>query len=333
MRSCGSKRSLLAATLLLCALVAGCGGSTPHREVARSTTTTTPPQTVQSSVTSWSLPSPVSREVVVGDGGSLIVLGGLDSADSSTASVYSITPSTGTATKVGELARAVHDAGGALLGGNLLVFGGGSGTVGSGVQSMQPGQAARLVSNLPQPRADLAATVMNGTAYIVGGYDGEELTPTVLATSDGSSFRVVGQLIQPVRYPAVAGIGHYLYVFGGEESGGETAGLPTSDVQRIDVDSGVTQVVAQLPVPLGHAVAAVNGDQILVMGGRTVSGVTASLLRFDPATDTVHNVGALPYAVADCGSAKIGDTIYLLGGEGPATLATVTAIRADQPAA
>jgi hypothetical protein len=291
-----------------------------------------PPPTVQSSILRWGLPSPLSREVAVEDGPNLVLLGGLDASGNSTPAVYSIDPATGTATKVAELARAVHDAAGALLGGSVLVFGGGSASVGSAVQVLQPGQAVSVVSSLPQPRADLGAAVLDGRAYVVGGYDGSEPIAPVLATSDGTSFKQVAQLLQPVRYPAVAALGHYLYVFGGEESGGETAGLPTSDIQQVDLDTGVTQVVGQLPVPLGHAGAAVAGGQILVMGGRTESGVTASLLRFDPATGKVSNVGTLPYPVADFGSAAVGGTVYLLGGEGPSTLSSVVAVDAGQPA-
>ena len=50
----------------------------------------------------------------------------------------------------------------------------------------------------------------------------------MLATTDGRHYRTVARLPVPVRYPAVAALGHQIWVFGGQTP----AGL-TSDVQRI----------------------------------------------------------------------------------------------------
>jgi len=45
---------------------------------------------------------------------------------------------------------------------------------------------------------------MGPVTYILGGYDGNEGDPQVLATTDGSHFATVAQLKVAVRYPAVA---------------------------------------------------------------------------------------------------------------------------------
>ncbi len=283
---------------------------------------------MQVSLAPWRLSAPVSRAVVVADGSSLVALGGLDASDSSVSGVYRIDPSAGAATRIGELARPTHDAGGAELGSALLVFGGGSTSVYSSVQEFQPGASTRVVASLPEPRADLAVATLGERAFILGGYDGTRLVPDVLSTSDGTSFKVVGQLPQMVRYPAVAALDGAIYVFGGEQSGGEASGSPTTAIQRIDANTGAARVVGQLPGPLGHAAAAVLGGKIVVMGGRGPSGQpTDSVLVFDPTTGGVTSAGPLPQPRADAGVATVGDTVYLVGGEGPSTLDTVVEVR------
>lgn len=319
----------LAGALLAGSAAAACG-SPP----AAAPTTTQPAQglRVSSTVLPWRLPSPVSREAVAVQGSDLVVLGGLDPSDTSTGSVYTLALPGGRPSTVGELPRAVHDAGGASLGSSAFVFGGGSSTLTSDVQALPSGGGPSVVSHLPSPRADLTAASLSGHAYLVGGYDGSAMQPDVLTTSDGSSFRTLAALPQPVRYAAVAGVGSYLYVFGGQTSLSGSPVQATADIQRIDVDTGAAAVVGQLPAPLSDAGAVSVGSQVLVMGGRSSSGSpTASLLGFDPSNGSVHNVGTLPYPVADFGEATAGGVTYLVGGEGPATLSSVTAVQASAP--
>ena len=54
---------------------------------------------------------------------------------------------------------------------------------------------ARSPGRLPQPRSDASAVVIGRTAYVVGGYDGTNADPHVLATTNGSTFRVGGSLL------------------------------------------------------------------------------------------------------------------------------------------
>ncbi|MFI5053694.1 MAG: hypothetical protein ACHQDE_04975, partial [Acidimicrobiia bacterium] len=73
----------------------------------------------------WTLPTPVAREVVVTDGQRLIVVGGLDATKFSTPAVVTVNPTDGTSRSAGTLQEAVHDAAGAEVGARILVFGGG----------------------------------------------------------------------------------------------------------------------------------------------------------------------------------------------------------------
>ena len=100
-----------------------------------------------------------------------------------------------------------------------------------------------------------------------------------------------GSLVRGVRYAATALVGGQVYVFGGEVSGAEL-----STVQRVDPRTGRTRiVVARLPHPLGHAMAAAVGDRVLLMGGRVDPNTrTDQMWWFDPASGRFSHAGRLP---------------------------------------
>ncbi|HWC39522.1 MAG TPA: kelch repeat-containing protein [Acidimicrobiales bacterium] len=258
----------------------------------------------------------MSRAVVLSDGADILVLGGLARGDVSTAAVERINPATGAGTRAGSLALAVHDAAGALLGGRSLVFGGGSSTTVPTVQAFT-GQTATTVGRLPEPRSDVAAVVVGNRAYVLGGFDGTRLVPSVVGTTDGVTFTSAGQLAQPVRYPAVAVEGGYVWVIGGDLGTAEnaTTGGQTTDIQRFDPASGTTTVVGHLPNPLGHAAAVVFGHQLFVVGGRSGTAPSAQIWRVDTATGTVTNAGSLPGPRSDAGIVTVGGVAWMLGGE------------------
>jgi hypothetical protein len=321
-------------------LTSGTPPATPARHHSSTTTTVAPatsastttarPARLVASTASWHLASPVSRAVVVADGKDLLVLGGLTTGDVSTAQVVQVDPASGTSTPTGQLTTAVHDAGGVSVGGRVLVFGGGSYSTVSLVQAWSAG-AVTTVGALPVARSDLAAAVVGGTAYVVGGFDGTNLVSAVVATRDGASFQPAGQLVQPVRYPAVAAVGSEIWVVGGQLGTAESTrtGGQTSDIQVYDPATGTTRVVGNLPVPLGHAAAFTLGGQLYVAGGRNGDTATTQIWRISP-TGTTTLAGSLPFAFSDMAAVVLGQTAWLVGGEttGPtAPLDTVVEVR------
>ena len=240
----------------------------------------------------WSLTAPLSRMVVLPAPGGVVIAGGLSSAQTSTDGVYHLDTTTGSLQQTGVLAHAVHDASGGVVGGSGVVFGGGSTTTVASVQAFSstpsPGaaQAGTSVSSLPTPRSDSAAVTVGATTYIIGGFDGNAATADVLATTDARTFVKVATLAVPVRYPAVAASGRYIYVFGGESVGGgngggaggspgsgsEPANSPVDVIQRVDPTSHTCVVVGHLPYPLEAAVAANIDGNIYVAGGDSPTG-------------------------------------------------------------
>ncbi|MGH3627198.1 MAG: hypothetical protein ACRDRL_07140 [Sciscionella sp.] len=301
--------------------LSGCtaGPVAAHHSVVtttRSAPRTRPPSPVGIVVSAapWRLPAPLAREVVLASGGELLVAGGLTRSGSSSTAVLRIDPASGSTHPAGRLAVAVHDAAGALLAGHGVIFGGGQTDSVSMVQALRPHGPARLAGHLPRARSDLVAATIGNAAYLLGGYNGQSLSTSVLRTTNGRDYHVVGHLAAPVRYPAIAARGNQLWVFGGQGAHG-----PTDVVQRIDVRTGQARIVGHLGTPLAHASALVVHGDIYLAGGQTRQGTSDLVRRFDPSTATFTVAAHLPVPVRDAGAAVIGDTGYLLGGGDPAS--------------
>jgi hypothetical protein len=288
------------------------------------TTAATGMPAAESGLLPWQLAQPLSREVAVPGTGaaSVVVLGGLNAGNGSTASVQSIQVPAGTPTPAGALSTATHDAAGAVVGGRVLVFGGGVLTTFATVQAYPLAAAggaanATVVGQLPQPRSDAAAVTVDRTAYVIGGYDGTRADPQVLATTNGSTFRTVGSLPVPVRYPAVAALGRVIYVFGGERVGTGTSAV--DDIQRIDTRTGQIAVVGHLPQAVLGASAVTLGGVLYVAGGTTGATDVPTIYAFDPRTAHALVAGRLMAPVANAAITAVGNTAWLIGGESGTT--------------
>ncbi len=292
------------------------------------------PPSIEAGVAAWQLPVALSRESVVAAGGGFSVLGGLTPSSASLATVYTVDPITGSVAPGGTLPDPVHDAGAVALGSSTFVLGGGSPNTVATIQSLPTalpsaatatGSGAGSVSGqLPRPRSDLAIATMHdgrGTvAYVVGGYDGTNYLPGVLATTDGVRFSTVANLTTPVRYPALAADGGMLYAFGGQTESAGTTVAATDDIQAIDPVTHRTRVVGHLPQPLYGAAAFVIDGTIYVAGGQAPGGPTLTQIEaFVPATGAVLDAGLLPQADAFAGYTTVGSGSsaigYLVGGE------------------
>ena len=282
----------------------------------------------------WQLGAPLSRESVVATGGGLTVLGGITPAGNSVATVSTITPGTGTVTAGTSLATAVHDAAAVSLGSRTYVLGGGSPDTVATVQSVATpslptakGTTPAISGQLPQPRSDLAGVTLpsgvvghSPTAYVVGGYDGTNYLPQVLATANGTSYTSVATLKVAVRYPAVAALGDDIYAFGGQTASQTSAPAATTDIQRIDPATHTTTVVGHLPQALYGAAAFVIDGTLYVAGGQVPGGITLTqIYAFSTSTGRLLPAGWLPQADAFAGYTTVGTGAkavgYMVGGE------------------
>jgi N-acetylneuraminic acid mutarotase len=325
--------------LILVYLLLGGGGqgakvATGHTTTtsAQGTTSTVPLQLVATD-TSWHLPIPLSREVVLAVNTNLGIFGGSTTGTSSRI-IYQIDPATGIANQVGTMASAVHDSAGAVIGSNYYVFGGGGATETAAVQQFAFSNATHLssslVGNLPAKRADVTSVTVNGQVFLVGGFDGKAWLPSVLATTDGTTFASVAQLNPAVRYPAAAALNGKLYVIGGELSPKQA---DATTIQQIDLQTMAVTNLSPLPVGLSHAAAVTLNGTIYVLGGRSGGHAIDTISVLNPTTGQLQTVGHLPAARSDMGVATVGQTVYLVGGEGDALkpVTTVVAVRLVPP--
>jgi outer membrane protein assembly factor BamB len=280
----------------------------------------------------------------------IAILGGLAANQSSLATIQNLDVGTGATQPAGHLNAPVHDAAGAVIAGTDAVLGGGSPATVSNVQGT-PTPAAGF-ANLPRPRSDGAAVTIGRTTYLVGGYDGANPTPEVLATTDGRTYHSVANLPVPVRYPAVAAVDGAIYAFGGQGIG--AAHGPVATIQRVDPQKRSAAVVGQLPVPLEGAAAATVGGEIYLAGGDTSSApsttpgvgttqlsppppasagglfTTGAILAFTPATGAIAAAGQLQVPASHAGITVLGSTAWLVGGESGGTpLDDVQMLRPD----
>jgi hypothetical protein len=322
--------SFLPALLLVVPLLAGCGGGPADTEppagpsspstsgssgtaTGQPTPTTFTPRVAQVRPASWRLPYAAGRQAVVPlSPGRVLVAGGLLAGDQSTGQVVRVDVRRGSTAAAPSLAVPVHDTAGGLAGTTPLVVGGGNATEQDVVQALRGG-AWHVVGHLPTTRSDLSVVPDGADPLAIGGYDGVGVPTTLLRLGAGGSARPLGRLVTGVRYAATAVAGHTAYVFGGEVDDVELGA-----VQAVDLRTGRTRVVARLPVPLGHAMAATVGTRILLMGGRvTPDRQTAAMWWFDPATGRFTRAGSLPHPLSDAAVTSDGRRVWLLGGEDP----------------
>jgi hypothetical protein len=341
-------------------IATGCGGDakTPKRflpsrsqpQVGKAPAVQAVPA-IESELMPWSMVSPLSRMTLYPWASGVVMAGGLTVGQSSESGVFTLDTSTGKLQQVGSLVHPVHDAAGAVVAGSYVVFGGGSPATVATVQAFAESSTSTPAS-LPVPRSDAGAVTVGPTTYVVGGYDGTNPTPAVLATTDGRTFSDLADLAVPVRYPAVAAAGGSIYVFGGQSVGPGATGAAVADIQRVDLVSHRTSVVGQLPDPLAAA-AAVNLDGHIYLaggegpsapgrptagvgttqldgwasaGGTPTAGLSAvgDIWSFDPGTGAVVPAGRLQVPTSHAGVAVDGNTAWLVGGEdGATTLGTV----------
>lgn len=280
-----------------------------------------PVHAVTATTSTWRLPAPLSRAVVLPVAGGLELLGGLLNGDHSSPDVLRVALPAGTVTADGKLATPVHDAAGAAYQGGLYVYAGGAASEVAAVQKAVPGGTSVTAGALPEPRSDLVTVQVGGKVVAIGGYNGHRTLADILVSTDGVHFTVLAKLPVPVRYPAAVVHGGQIWVYGGD------VGLkPVDVIQRIDLTAGTATVVGHLPEPISHQAGLVFGSSVWLAGGVTPSGTSGRLWRSDDGLAFVSG-GALPAPRSDAGVAMLNGVGYLVGGEGAGRFDTVVAVK------
>ncbi len=295
-------RALPAIALAIAGATAGCGA--PHTALrARAPRPSVPLGVAQRGA----LPTPVQLPGLARThDGRVLAVGGLDAADTSTATVTQLQPTPARPTT--PLPLAAHDIGVTAIGRTVFAFGGGTaaGPIAS-VEALGPSGGWSSAGTLPAAVSDTTAVTLGRTAYVIGGYTTGPLA-SVLAFRPGSGVHMVARLPHPVRYAAAAAIGDRVYV-----AGGTTGTLSWSEIVEVDPRAHRARVVGRLPHPLSHAAGAALNGLFYVLGGRTDAPV-ATIWAFDPRTRRLRRAGRLPVALSDLGAVGYGRGVLVAGG-------------------
>ncbi len=146
---------------------------------------------------------------------------------------------------------------------------------------------ARPAGTFEEPLAEAGVAPRAGSAYLVGGWTGSEYATAVLKFTPPSTTTLLARLPDGTRSPAVALLGHTLYVAGGRTQQGLTA-----NVYAIDIQSGSVTTLGQLPQAVEQAVLVPSGTSLYLLGGKTANGdPSTAVVRINPATGTPTQVG------------------------------------------
>ena len=244
--------------------------------------------------------------------GSVLLLGGLTAADTSTAALHLV--SAGRDRALGRLPVALHDAAAVRLGRFVYLFGGGDGTAQHReIVRVDPVSGrTQAAGSLPAGSSDQAAAAIADTAYVVGGFDGSRWLDTIVAWRPGAPSKVVAHLPDPVRYAAVTAVGRSLVVAGGSLPDGQAS----DSVYVLPAGSSKPVRIGRLPAPTTHASAATVDGRAIVVGGRGASTgtPTSRLVAIDVARRTVRPAGNLGQPLSDSTAVTIGRRILVAGG-------------------
>jgi len=278
-----------------------------------------------------SLSTPLQDSAIAVVGRRVLLLGGLNSADTSTKDVRTITR--GREHTIGKVPTVFHDGAAVGIGHFAYEFGGGDGVRQlDQILRIDPvSGAVAKVGRMPAPSSDQAAATVRGKAYVVGGYTGRAWLDTIVAWQPGKHARVVAKLPTPVRYAAVAAAEGKVVIAGGS--------LPNGTASRavyvFDPATHALRRLGSLPTPTTHAGAAPLGEEVLLVGGRSaaLNTPTARIVAIDPSRGRIRVAGRLPHPLSDAAVTALGHDVIVAGGRSDAPVAELASLTAARPAA
>ena len=167
---------------------------------------------------------------------------------------------------------------------------------------------ARPAGTFEEPLAEAGVAPRGGSAYLVGGWTGSEYATAVLKFTPPSTTTLLARLPDGTRSPAVALLGHTLYVAGGRTQQGLTPNL-----YAIDIRTGSVTTLGQLPHAVEQAVLVASGTSLYLLGGKTANGKpSTAVVRINPATGTPTQVGHMAKALVGASAVTAGSKALVI---------------------
>ncbi|MFQ6041883.1 MAG: kelch repeat-containing protein [Candidatus Poribacteria bacterium] len=182
------------------------------------------------------------------------------------------------------------------------------------------------LSPMPTAREGVAAAVVGGEVYAIGGYEYDNLGTfrTILATVEkykptADNWQSIKPMPSARAYLAAATVNDKIYAIGGwyaEWDGSEWVNKQVlSTVEVYDPVTKSWNVAADMQTPRsGFAVAVANNKIYAIGGWNPGNRVLSTIEVYDPATDTWSAVAPMPTARAYLTAAAVNNRIYAIGG-------------------
>lgn len=173
----------------------------------------------------------------------------------------------------------------------------------------------RWVERRPMPtaRGALAAAVLDGKIYALGGYDGQRSLPVVEVYDPATdTWQATASLSTPRDHLAAVAVDGRVYAIGGRVDLDYQRNLAVTEAY--DPASGRWREVSPLPTPRSGIAAAVLEGMILVLGGESGAGTFGENEAYWPKTNTWVRLPPLPTPRHGLAAAVVAGRLYALCG-------------------
>ena len=175
------------------------------------------------------------------------------------------------------------------------------------------------VAPMPTARANLAAGVMDGKLYTLGGYEsvsgsGDEVRDTVEKYDPATNTWAAMAPMPTARASLATGVvDGKLYAVGGEDSGG----LRLDTVEKYDPATNTWAAVAPMPTARANLALGVVGGKLYAAGGADDNdNLLATVEEYDPPSNTWAAVAPMSTARSFLAAGVVDDMLFALGGFG-----------------
>lgn len=251
--------------------------------------------------------------------GKVYVVGGFDEAGQPVNTVEIFDPQTDSWSQGPALPNAVHHTSAVVLGGQLYVIGGLTGTDFKPTNKVYVYDGTSWTEGpaLPQPLGAQGAAILSADRLYVAGGTQANGTSTGAVYSlgvDETEWQVEPSMSVPRNHLTMASVDGKLYAIGGRDS-------DTMTLQTVEIYDPVTkkwQTGADMPTGRSGLASAVLAGKIYVFGGESTEKTFNEAEEYNPVNGTWREITPMPEARHGLGSAVFGNTVFLfLGGPQP----------------
>jgi non-specific serine/threonine protein kinase len=186
--------------------------------------------------------------------------------------------------------------------------------------------AWRRVADITTPRSEVAAAVLRGVVYVVGGFGGanvaETYTPDRWSAIANYPIAVDHAMAAGVETAGTPG----LYVFGGNVNG-----VPVARSFRFFGEGW--HEIAPMPTPRAQGAAVAISGRIFVVGGAQGDRLIGSTYAYDTATDRWTIVAPIPTPRDHLAAAALDGRVCAVGGRRLSLLQNLSAFECYDPVA